>query len=241
MLKLFRVFGRNKEETKERKFTEGDKSRGLCPHCSTVVDTTWTNREVEMAGFNTVILASICDHCNTLISCEDAQIEKYLKESINKNSQEMFGSVRGFNKAPESEDTSTIPVVIDNDIEAKNAFMEAFGEDVLSGVGKGNVNIVNSTGELIDNKNPISSLLSDDVESFHNLLRKKEKTACKVWVNWLKYDIDSVIPCNEIVSLSDDWVFDGTNELVIHELEEKLVSLSGTDKIAILMIQKIKK
>lgn len=236
MFKLFRVFGLGKDEVKEKKsYTEGDKSKGLCPSCSTIVDSTWINKQIEFAGIETKVLVSVCNVCENVICSDDKDVTEVLKEMDFRQSQETFSSVRG---APKSDIGEIIEseVVIDNDLEAKNAFLDAFGEDVLQGVGKGDVSIVNSDD---GHQESISSLLGDTGESFHNILRKKEKVGCKLWVNWLKHDNGEAVPCNEIVSLLGDWNIDGTNEKTVHELEEKLVLLSGTDKIAILMIQKI--
>lgn len=236
MFKLFRVFGLGKDEIKEKKsYTEGDKSKGLCPSCSTVVDSTWFNKQIEFAGIETKVLVSVCDVCETVIGSNDEDVTEALKEIDFRKSQETFSSVRGASK-PHLEEIVETEVVIDNDIEAKNAFLEAFDEGVLQGVGKGDVSVINSADS---NQESISSLLGETGESFHNILRKKEKIGCKLWVNWLKHDNGEAVPCNEIVSLSGDWNIDGTNEKIIHELEEKLVLLSGTDKIAILMVQKV--
>ncbi len=237
MFKLFRVFGLGKDDIKEKKsYTEGDKSKGLCPNCSTVVETTWLNKQFEFAGVEKKVLVSICDVCETIIGSEDKEMTQAIKDIDTRQSQETFSSVRGSIKTS-IEDIGEAEVVIDNDIEAKNAFLNAFDEDVLQGVGKGDVSIINSGDS---HQESISSLLGEPGESFHNILRKKEKIGCKLWVNWLKHDNGEAIPCNEIISLAGDWSIDAANETTIHELEEKLVLLSGTDKVAILMVQKIK-
>lgn len=236
MFKFFRVWGLGKEE-KEKIWVVGDKSKGFCKHCATLVETTWINKEVLYAGMSSFVFVSTCDTCNSIVSCLDQDIEETLINDELKRNQEIFGSVRGSVKGSDTE-TETSSIVIDNDVEAKNAFLEAFGDDIIGEVGKGNVSVVESGS---DNYQTISSLLGDQNESFQNILRRKEKIGCKLWVNWLKFENGITIPCNEIVSLSEDWNIVGSNESVIHELEEKIVFLSGTDKVAILMIQKLNK
>lgn len=235
MFKFFRSLGIGKEKN----WVVGDKSKGFCPHCSQLVETTWCNKEVSYVGVEPVVFVSTCDNCSSIVSCPDQDVERILLAAEElKSTQEIFGSVRGY--VPEKEKSEIeIDVVLDNDLEAKNALIEAFGADIIEEVGKGDVSVVEA--ENSSNFQSISSLLGDQNESFQNLLRRKEKIGCKLWVNWLKFENGTTVPCNEIVSLSEDWDINGSNESVIHELEEKLVFISETEKIAILMIQKINK
>lgn len=240
MFSLLKIFGIGKEEVKNKVWVAGEKSKGVCSHCSKVVTTTWKDKDVIHAGMESKVFASVCDICQNIVHCADEEVQKALDEMDLAHSQETFSSVRGTPEViiPEL-DIEESSVVIDNDIEARNALLEAFPQDILNDVGNGDVVVVNS--ETLDVQKNISSLLSGNSESFKNMLRSKEKVGSKVWVNWFKHEDGVTIPCNEILTLTNDWSSTEVNEASVHEIEEKLIELSGTNKIAILMIQKMKK
>lgn len=62
----------------------GDKSKAICKHCESLVETTFQIREVPISGkgISATILAGVCDQCDNTVSIPH-QSSQVIKNTLN--------------------------------------------------------------------------------------------------------------------------------------------------------------